>query len=62
MKLDWFKLSLLLCVVIFLFLYSQSGSNGRYIQFNNSVIDTKTGAIYAPSIDSTVLETQPVKK
>ena len=50
MKLEWFKVGIMILGIAFLFIYYQSTTNGRYAAPIGTlmVLDTRTGAWYEP--------------
>jgi len=46
-NIDYFKIAILICSIIFLILFQDFSKNGRYQLFDeNNIIDTRTGNIY----------------
>lgn len=45
-KFDFFKLCIVIFLIIFLYLFRQFTENGRYINDGGYFLDTRTGAFY----------------
>lgn len=60
-NIDYFKVAILICSVIFLFLFQDFSKNGRYQKSGeSSVIDTRTGNVYWLSVDKILEYEHPV--